>query len=69
MNMECAHILRLRWHILFSIGLHGEEVYPLIKYSRATSHAKWLSDERTNVSRTISVLIIRALMCQIQYHR
>jgi hypothetical protein len=34
----------------------------IIKYSRTTSRAKWLSDEKTNISRTISVLVFRVLM-------
>jgi hypothetical protein len=34
----------------------------IIKYSRATSRVKWLSDEKTNVPRTISVLVFRVLM-------
>jgi hypothetical protein len=33
----------------------------IIKYSRATSRVKWLNGEKTNVSRTISVLVLRAL--------
>jgi hypothetical protein len=37
-------------------------VYQIIKYSRATICVKWLSDEKTNVSKTISVLVFRVLM-------
>jgi hypothetical protein len=33
----------------------------LIKYSRATSYIDWLSGEKTNVSRTISVRVFRVL--------
>jgi hypothetical protein len=32
-----------------------------IKSSRAASRVKWLSGEKTNVSRTISVLVLRVL--------
>jgi hypothetical protein len=35
----------------------------VIKSSWATSHVKWLGEEKANVSRTISVLIFRLLMC------
>jgi hypothetical protein len=31
----------------------------IVKYSRATSRVKWLSDEKTNVSSIISVLVTR----------
>jgi hypothetical protein len=34
----------------------------IIIYSRVTSHVKWLNDEKTNVSRTICVLVFRELM-------
>jgi hypothetical protein len=34
----------------------------IIKYSRATSRVNWLSDEKTNVSRTTSVLVFRVLI-------
>jgi hypothetical protein len=33
-----------------------------IKFSQATSHVRWLKDEKTNVSRNISVLVLRVLM-------
>jgi hypothetical protein len=36
--------------------------FNIIKYSWATSRVKWLSDEKTNISRTISVLVFRVLM-------
>jgi len=32
------------------------------KYSRDTSRVKWLSDKKTNISRTNSVLVFRVLM-------
>jgi hypothetical protein len=31
----------------------------LIKFSRASSHVKWLKVDKTDVSRTISVLVLR----------
>jgi hypothetical protein len=34
----------------------------IIKYSLATSGVNWLSGEKTNVSRTISVLAFRVMM-------
>jgi hypothetical protein len=37
-----------------------------IKYSVATSRVKWLKGEKTKVSRTISVLVLRVLMCLCQ---
>jgi hypothetical protein len=37
-------------------------VSSLIKSSWATSHVNWLKGEKPNVSRTISVLILRVLM-------
>jgi len=33
----------------------------LMKFSRAISRVKWLSREKTNVSKTISVLVLRVL--------
>jgi hypothetical protein len=33
----------------------------IIKSSRATSRVKWLNGEKPNVSRTISVLVLRVL--------
>jgi hypothetical protein len=35
----------------------------IIKSFRATSRVKWLSDEKTNVSRTIPDLVFRLLVC------
>jgi hypothetical protein len=32
-----------------------------IKYPRAISRVNWLSDDETNVSRTISVLVFRVM--------
>jgi len=34
----------------------------LMKFSRAISRIKWLSGEKTNVWKTISVLVLRALV-------
>jgi hypothetical protein len=34
----------------------------LMKFSRAISRVKWLSGEQTNVSKTISVLVLRVLV-------
>jgi hypothetical protein len=33
----------------------------IIKSAWATSHVKWLNGEKTNISRTISVLVLRVL--------
>jgi hypothetical protein len=33
----------------------------MMKFSRAISRAKWLSGEKTNVSKTISVLVLNHL--------
>jgi hypothetical protein len=35
----------------------------VIKCSRATGRANWLKGEKSNVSRTVSVLVFRVLMC------
>jgi hypothetical protein len=35
----------------------------MMKFSRAISRVKWLSGEKTNVSKTISVLVLRVLVC------
>jgi hypothetical protein len=35
----------------------------IIKSSRATSCVRWLSEDKANISRTISVLVFRSLMC------
>jgi hypothetical protein len=35
------------------------------KISQATSRVNWLKDKNTNVSRTISVLILRVPMCLV----
>jgi hypothetical protein len=37
----------------------------IMKFSRATSRVRWLKDEKTNVSRTISALVLRALMWHV----
>jgi hypothetical protein len=34
----------------------------MMKFSRAISRVKWLSGEKTNVSKTISVLVLRVLV-------
>jgi hypothetical protein len=34
----------------------------LMKFTRAISRVKWLRGERTNVSKTISVLVLRVLL-------
>jgi hypothetical protein len=34
----------------------------MMKFSRAISRVKWLSSEKTNVSKTISVLVLRVLV-------
>jgi hypothetical protein len=33
-----------------------------MKFSRAISGAKWLNGEKTNVSETVSVLVLRVLI-------
>jgi hypothetical protein len=33
----------------------------MMKFSRAISQVKWLSGEKTNVSKTICVLVLRVL--------
>jgi hypothetical protein len=38
------------------------ELVPIIKFSLATSRVKWLKGEKANVSRTISVLVVRELV-------
>jgi hypothetical protein len=34
-----------------------------MKFSQAISRVKWLSGEKTNVSKTISALVLRVLVC------
>jgi hypothetical protein len=34
----------------------------MMKFSRAISQVKWLSGEKTNVLKTISVLVLRVLV-------
>jgi hypothetical protein len=34
----------------------------MIKFSQATSRVRWLKGKKTNISRTISILILRVLM-------
>jgi hypothetical protein len=34
-----------------------------VKFSQAISWVKWLSGEKTNVLKTISVLVLRVLVC------
>jgi hypothetical protein len=48
-NMTMYDLQLSRWHCI-------------TKYSQATSHVYWLSGEKINVSRTISVLASRVLM-------
>jgi hypothetical protein len=36
----------------------------MMKFSGAISWVKWLSGEQTNVSKTISVLVLRVLVCR-----
>jgi hypothetical protein len=45
------------WHPKSNIVLITKSV--LMKFSRAISQVKWLSGEQTNVSKTISVLVLR----------
>jgi hypothetical protein len=42
-----------------------KKVGNLMKFSRAISRVKWLSGEQTNVSKTISVLVLRVLVLQM----
>jgi hypothetical protein len=37
----------------------------MIKFSRVISRVKWLSGEKTNVSKTSSVLVLRALVLKV----
>jgi hypothetical protein len=46
-------------HFLYDLELSWR--LSIIKFSRATSRVKWLNDEKTNVSRTISILVLRVL--------
>jgi hypothetical protein len=34
-----------------------------MKFSRAISRVRWFNGEKTNVSNTISVLVLRVLIC------
>jgi hypothetical protein len=36
----------------------------MMKFSRAISQVKWLSGEQTNISKTISVLVLGVLVCE-----
>jgi hypothetical protein len=35
----------------------------MMKFSQAISCVKWLSGEKTNIMKTISVLVLRVLVC------
>jgi hypothetical protein len=39
--------------------IHTNKRFNMIKFSRAISRVNWLSGEKTNVSKTISVLVLR----------
>jgi hypothetical protein len=41
--------------------MRGQHSLAIIKSSRAISHVKWLNGEKTNISRIISVLVLRVL--------
>jgi hypothetical protein len=45
------------WMLLLTVQV--KFVGYMMKFSRAISRVKWLSDEKTNVSKTISVLVLR----------
>jgi hypothetical protein len=42
--------------------INEEQKKRIIKYSRDTSRANWLSSKKTNISRTFSVPIFRVLI-------
>jgi hypothetical protein len=42
-------------------------VFPTIKLSRAASRVKWLKADETNVSRSISVLVLRELSFLVRW--
>jgi hypothetical protein len=44
------------------VPIHYNMTVIRIKYSQATNLVNWLSGEKTNISRTISVLVFRVLM-------
>jgi hypothetical protein len=54
----CSHIHSTVVNLLLSRQLS------MMKFSRAISQVKWLSGEQTNVSKTISVLVLRVLVWQ-----
>jgi hypothetical protein len=58
----CCFLVSIHLHIDCKLYVGGKHFLNIIKYSWTTSRAKWLSDEKTNVSRTISVLVFRVLM-------
>jgi hypothetical protein len=39
-----------------------EQHFNMMKFSQAISQVKWLSGEKTNISKTISVLVLRVLV-------
>jgi hypothetical protein len=53
--------------VLFLTEHHAMKAYwgsegIMMKFSQAISRVKWLSAEKTNVSKTISVLVLRVLV-------
>jgi len=48
--------------MLNSYQLFAINKYTMMKFSRPISRVKWLSGEKTNVSKTISVLVLRVLV-------
>jgi hypothetical protein len=60
--LRCAYIFALAMLITPDMDVCVSDK-SIIKYSRATGRVKWLSDEKTNVSRVISVLVFWVLMC------
>jgi hypothetical protein len=51
-------LTKTKWDLLLSRWLS------MMNFSRAISRVKWLSGEKTNVSKTISVLALRVLVWQ-----
>jgi hypothetical protein len=47
---------------LLGVKLYTSRYCAMMKFSRAISQVKWLSGEQTNVSKTISVLVLRVLV-------
>jgi len=46
----------------FHFGFYLDSITSMMKFSQAISQVKWLGGEKTNILKTISVLVLRVLV-------